>query len=119
MNATNPEFHYSCHNHHPHHPFGFIILFPVILFFLYETKFHFIWPVIIVIIFVFFVAMHRTKYIHNRGRKPIDNNQNYPVMVSYNYRQNQQKLKPRYCMNCGTLIEQDSKFCSECGTNVI
>ena len=95
-----------------------IILVPLIIIVSYRYKKDSIaFP--LVIIFVFFVAMHRTKYTHNRGRNPIDNNQNYPVMVSYNYQQNQQKIKPRYCINCGTLIEQDSKFCSECGTNVI
>lgn len=119
MNTTNPEFYHSCHGHHPHPPFGLFILIPLVLFFVYETKFYFIWPVFIFMIFVFFIAMHRIRYTYNRERNYHYNRENYPITTNYNNRQNLQKIKPTYCKNCGALIEEYSKFCSECGTNLI
>lgn len=120
MQSSNPESFRSCHRHHSHPPLGFIFIPLFVVFFFYEPKFHFFWPVIIFMIFLFFIALHRTRYTYHRGSFDNNNNnyQNDYFTVNYPYYHNPQGIKPNYCKNCGTVIEQDSKYCSECGNKL-
>ena len=114
MQSSIQEFYHSCHGRHPHPPFDLLFLLLLMLLFLYIIKFHFIWPFIVLMIFVFFVAMQRNRHTNHRGGFYNNNYQDYQVIVNSSYKNNQM-IKSNYCKNCGTAIEQDSKYCSECG----
>ena len=117
MNASNQNWFRTCQYHH-HPPVGFIFIIPIVLFFLYESKFHNYWPIIIFIFFIFLLIIPRHRYTGYIRKQPNDSYQSGTIPINYATKTDFQIMKPNYCKNCGSTIELDAKYCSNCGTNL-
>jgi hypothetical protein len=95
-------------------PNGFILFFPLLFLIIISAKIGTFWPGLILLFFIIFMGQPQNKGLKNNShQKPFFTSENDYLMKS------ESKNQVNFCKNCGSSVEQDAKFCSDCGFNLI
>ena len=113
MNSSYSNYHRrSCHRHQSG---GLFFIIPVIFILFFTHSWFYLWPFFI--IFMIFAFSKKPRY-----NSTYDYQNSEPRFISStNYQKSSYSSKPvtsNFCKNCGSHIESDSIFCSECGFKI-
>lgn len=107
MQASRPS--YSRNSCNSRRSSGLFFLIPLFFVTFFVFRWFVFWPILLVIFIV--ILASKPRYYHSNYYQPRYNSNlnNYSTSVP------SQNVKINYCKNCGSFIEQDSLYCSECG----
>ena len=108
MQTFQPQ--YSRNSCGRRHHGGFFFLIPLFFVFFFLFRMVNFWLLLFVIFIV--IIASKPRYYNSNYYQPRDNSylNNYPTTQTQS-----QKVQINYCKNCGSFLEQNSLFCSECG----
>ena len=92
---------------------GMFFIFPALFFSFFVFRYISFWPFLIVLMMFFFISKpnsKRSRYYPPRNSTYLENKNSESVSKS--------QFNINFCNNCGSSLEPDALFCSECGSKV-
>lgn len=105
---------YSRNSCNSHHSGGMFFVFPLIFLSIFVFRAISFWPFLIVLTIIFFASKpnsKRSRYYPTHNSSYLENNNSENVSKS--------QFNADFCPNCGSSLESDALFCSECGNKLI
>lgn len=93
---------------------GFIFIFPLFFIAFLFFKMNSIWPVLFVLFIILMASKPRYRY--SNYNQPINKT---PFTYPNDNKMENSNVKINFCKNCGSSVELDATFCSECGFRLI